>query len=138
MFAHPSVVFEQVRKGFNPAATRPYPTPPPPSHGAPTQKPGAGSGRSRQTGRVTPPTDPAAALEALKQEDAPSAASFKAAEHWRDRLIAEGDAALAELVQQKPDADRTTLRQLARQATQEAAKKKSPRAARELFGPSLR
>ena len=24
MFAHPSVVFEQVRKGFNPAATRPY------------------------------------------------------------------------------------------------------------------
>ena len=61
----------------------------------------------------------AAALEAQKGEDAPSALQFVQAERWRDRLIAEGDAALFELVQQHPHADRTLLRQLARRALEE-------------------
>jgi ribosome-associated protein len=75
----------------------------------------------------------AAALEALKHEDAPSAAAFKAAERWRDRLIAEGDAALELLVAERPEADRTMLRQLARQAAAEKERGRPPRAARELF-----
>ncbi len=75
----------------------------------------------------------AAQLEALLQEDAPSSAAFRAAERWRDRLIAEGDAALAALVAEQPNADRTALRQLARQAVQERAKGKPPHASRALF-----
>lgn len=75
----------------------------------------------------------AAQLEALLQEDAPSSAAFKAAERWRDRLIAEGDDALAALVQEHPEADRTTLRQLARQAVVEQQKARPPHASRALF-----
>jgi len=75
----------------------------------------------------------AAALDGMKQEDAPSAASFKAAERWRDRLIDQGDAALEALVGEHPGADRTTLRQLMRQAVTEKAKKKPPHASRALF-----
>lgn len=55
------------------------------------------------------------------------------AEGWRDRLIAEGDAALAELLAAYPDADRQQLRQLARNAVEERTRNKPPRAARELF-----
>ena len=54
------------------------------------------------------------ALESMKQEDAPSAAAFRAAEVWRDRLMSEGDVALEALVKEKPAADRTLLRQLIR------------------------
>lgn len=75
----------------------------------------------------------AAQLEALLQEDAPSSAAFKAAERWRDRLIAEGDVALAALVAERADADRTSLRQLARQAVVEQKKGKPPHASRALF-----
>lgn len=75
----------------------------------------------------------AAQLEAMTQEDAPSSAAFRAAERWRDRLIDEGDAALTALVQERPDADRTALRQLARQAVVEKNKGKPPHASRALF-----
>ncbi|OGQ12042.1 MAG: hypothetical protein A2138_01065 [Deltaproteobacteria bacterium RBG_16_71_12] len=75
----------------------------------------------------------AAQLEALLQEDAPSSAAFRAAERWRDRLIAEGDVALAALVVERPEADRTALRQLMRQAVVEQAKQKPPHASRALF-----
>lgn len=54
-------------------------------------------------------------------------------EIWRDRLIAEGDAALEELIALHPQADRQHLRQLVRQAKLEAQREKPPRAARELF-----
>lgn len=75
----------------------------------------------------------AAQLEAMLQEEAPSSAAFRAAERWRDRLIADGDAALAALVGEQPDADRTALRQLARQAVVEQKNGKPPHASRALF-----
>ncbi|WP_411832573.1 ribosome biogenesis factor YjgA [Pseudoxanthomonas mexicana] len=55
------------------------------------------------------------------------------AEHWRDRLLADGDAALADLLEEHPQADRQRLRTLARNAAEERAKNKPPRAFRELF-----
>lgn len=75
----------------------------------------------------------AAQLEALLQEDAPSSAAFRAAERWRDRLIDEGDEALAALVHERPAVDRTALRQLARQAVLEKKRGKPPHASRALF-----
>lgn len=75
----------------------------------------------------------AAQLDALEQEDAPSSAAFRAAERWRDRLIDEGDLALAALVVERPDVDRTALRQLARQAVLEKKRGKPPHASRALF-----
>lgn len=55
------------------------------------------------------------------------------AEQWRERLLAEGDAALAELMSEFPQAERQKLRQLVRNANDEKAKNKPPRAFRELF-----
>ncbi len=55
------------------------------------------------------------------------------AEVWRDRLLAEGDDSLGELLASHPDADRQRLRQLIRQALADAKAAKPPRAARELF-----
>ncbi len=54
-------------------------------------------------------------------------------ENWRDRLLAEGDSALGELLNQYPHADRQHLRQLMRSAKKERELNKPPRAARELF-----
>lgn len=54
-------------------------------------------------------------------------------EQWRERLLAEGDAALASLLDEYPSADRQHLRQLIRNAAEEKAKNKPPRAFRELF-----
>ena len=55
------------------------------------------------------------------------------AESWRTRLLEEGDAALAELLDAYPAADRQRLRQLVRNALAERAKTKPPAAVRELF-----
>lgn len=55
------------------------------------------------------------------------------AEQWRDRLLAGGDQALADLLDEFPTADRQKLRQLVRNAVEEKAKNKPPRAFRELF-----
>ena len=55
------------------------------------------------------------------------------AEQWRDRLLAGGDEALADLLDEFPTADRQKLRQLVRNANDERAKNKPPRAFRELF-----
>ena len=67
--------------------------------------------------------------EAAKQETA----LLHRAERWRERLIAEGDDALAELLAEFPQADRQKLRQLARNAVDERNRNKPPRASRELF-----
>lgn len=61
------------------------------------------------------------------------AARLHRAERWRDRLIDEGDAALAELLDAHPDADRQRLRQLARNAHEERNRNRPPHAYRELF-----
>ena len=55
------------------------------------------------------------------------------AEQWRDRLLGDGDDALAALLEEFPTADRQKLRQLVRNATDERAKNKPPRAFRDLF-----
>lgn len=54
-------------------------------------------------------------------------------EIWRERLLDEGDDALAEFVVQHPDADRQRLRQLVRNARVERTANKAPHAYRELF-----
>ncbi len=74
-----------------------------------------------------------AALEHEKSDHRREAQALHAVEHWRDRLIDEGDAALAEFLAEHPRADRQHLRQLARNAHQERLKNKPPHAYRELF-----
>lgn len=54
-------------------------------------------------------------------------------EAWRDRLLAEGDVALAELLDAHPGADRQLLRQLVRNTLEERKRNKPPRAFRDLF-----
>lgn len=53
-------------------------------------------------------------------------------EHWRERLIAEGDAALGEFLDAYPAADRQALRQLVRAAQRDVERAK-PDAPRRLF-----
>ena len=55
------------------------------------------------------------------------------AEAWRERLVDEGDGALAALLDDHPAADRQHLRQLARNAAAERKGNKPPHAQRELF-----
>ena len=60
-------------------------------------------------------------------------AAMHRVEAWRDRLLAEGDTALAELLNAYPDADGQLLRQLTRNTLEERKRNKPPRAFRELF-----
>ena len=93
--------------------------------------------RQRQyIGKLLRSVDPAplrAALEQFRSADRLSKARFQETERWRDRLIAEGDAALAEFLERRPAADRQHLRRLVREAAQETAQGKPPRSSRELF-----
>jgi ribosome-associated protein len=54
-------------------------------------------------------------------------------ERWRDRLLAEGDHVLEELVTQYPETDRQYLRQIIRNANRETHDNKPPKSARALF-----
>ena len=54
-------------------------------------------------------------------------------ETWRERLLEGGDAALAELLDEHPDADRQVLRRLVRNTLEERKRNKPPRAFRELY-----
>ena len=67
--------------------------------------------------------------EAARQETA----LLHRAERWRERLIDDGDDALADLLAEFPHADRQQLRQLARNAIEERNRNKPPRAFRDLF-----
>lgn len=58
---------------------------------------------------------------------------FHALERWRDRLLAEGDAAVTELFEAHPGLDVQQLRQLVRAARAERDAGKPPAAARKLF-----
>ena len=73
------------------------------------------------------------ALQHDRAEHLREARALHAVEHWRDRLLEEGDAALSELLEHYPQADRQHLRQLARNAHQERLKNKPPHAYRDLF-----
>jgi ribosome-associated protein len=76
------------------------------------------------------------AVEALMQEKdtlaREAAARHHRVERWRERLIAEGDEALAELLDECPSADRQQLRSLVRAAQRDLEKGK-PDAGRKLF-----
>ena len=74
-----------------------------------------------------------AALDFDKTISRQETASLHRVEAWRDRLIEEGDGALAELLNEYPSADRQHLRQLARNAKEEKLKNKPPHAFRDLF-----
>lgn len=73
------------------------------------------------------------ALDVNGQAARVEAAMLHRAEAWRERLMADGDAALTELLDAYPTADRQHLRQLARNAHDERLKNKPPHAFRELF-----
>ncbi|WP_407351938.1 ribosome biogenesis factor YjgA [Luteimonas sp. R10] len=73
------------------------------------------------------------ALDAGGESARQETALLHRAEAWRDRLLAEGDAALAELLSEHPSADRQHVRQLVRNALEERRLDKPPRAYRELF-----
>jgi len=72
-------------------------------------------------------------LERIRGADRVSKARFQENERWRERLITEGDTALAEFLERHPEADRQHLRRLARDAAADAANGRPPRHARELF-----
>ena len=73
------------------------------------------------------------ALEANSETSKRAVALMHRMEHWRERLLAEGDVALAELLDEYPQADRQQLRTLVRNALAEKAKNKPPRAFREIY-----
>ena len=73
------------------------------------------------------------ALDAGGDSARREAAELHRIEAWRERLLEEGDAALGELLDAHPHADRQHLRQLARNALDERRRNKPPHAFRELF-----
>lgn len=73
------------------------------------------------------------ALEANSETSKRAVALMHRIERWRERLLAEGDAALAELLDEYPGADRQELRTLVRNALAEKTRNKPPRAFRELY-----
>ncbi len=87
-------------------------------------------------GKLMRDIDPApieAALDALHQRRRGDAAAFHQLEHWRERLLREGDSAVQALLEDFPAGDRQLLRQLVRQHRREAEAGKPPAASRKLF-----
>lgn len=86
-------------------------------------------------GRLMRGIDPeqiARQLAAWKGESDEEKALLHRVERWRDRLI-EHDDALTDFLRDYPDADATQVRQLIRNARQEAAQGKPPKSSRALF-----
>lgn len=73
------------------------------------------------------------ALDEKSEASRAEAAAMHRVEAWRVRLLDGGDAALAELLELHPNADRQRLRQLVRNTLEERKRGKPPRAFRELF-----
>ncbi len=73
------------------------------------------------------------AIAKLDQTDAVAVAHLHRLERWRERLLSEGNDALTSLLDEFPAADSQRLRQLIRNAQQEQAAGKPPKAYRELF-----
>jgi len=72
-------------------------------------------------------------VEIAGHNHAVSAATFHRVELWRDRLIAEGGAALTEYLSQNPCDDVQYLNQLIRNAKQELSKGRTPKSSKLLF-----
>ncbi|QQP97890.1 ribosome biogenesis factor YjgA [Lysobacter enzymogenes] len=60
-------------------------------------------------------------------------AAMHRVEQWRERLLDNGDQALAELLDEYPQADRQRLRQLVRNTLEERKRNKPPHSFRELY-----
>ena len=73
------------------------------------------------------------ALDKGRDQSRRETAELHRLEAWRERLLEDGDEALAELLDQYPAADRQLVRQLVRNARLEREKQRPPRAFRELF-----
>lgn len=73
------------------------------------------------------------ALARLQSKNAQATQELHKIEQWRDRLLAQGDGALRQLLEQYPAADSQALRQLIRNAQKEHAAGKPPKSARLLF-----
>ncbi|KGK09372.1 ribosome biogenesis factor YjgA [Vibrio navarrensis] len=87
-------------------------------------------------GKVMRQEDPEpiqAALDKLRNKHSQNTAVLHKLETLRDRVIAEGDSAIDEVVELYPAADRQRLRQLARTALKEKQNNKPPKAFREIF-----
>jgi ribosome-associated protein len=74
-----------------------------------------------------------AALGVNRERQRQETAAMHRLEAMRDRLIADTDVAISELITEHPDVDRQHLRSLARQAKTEQEGNKPPRAYREIF-----
>jgi ribosome-associated protein len=72
-------------------------------------------------------------LDKLQNKNAHATREHHLTERWRDRLLNEGDKALAALLDEHPHADRQALRQLVRNAKKEAETNKPPKSARLLY-----
>jgi ribosome-associated protein len=69
----------------------------------------------------------------IKNTSAHAVREHHMAEHWRDKLIAEGNEALTEFLYEYDHADRQQLRQLMRNAQKEAELTKPPKSSRLLY-----
>ncbi|MGZ8190018.1 MAG: ribosome biogenesis factor YjgA [Methylococcaceae bacterium] len=72
-------------------------------------------------------------LARIKNKSAHAVREHHIIEHWRDRLIAEGNDALNTLLSEQPHADRQQLRQLIRNAQKEVEAGKPPKSSRLLY-----
>ncbi|MEH0832830.1 ribosome-associated protein [Pectobacterium cacticida] len=96
-------------------------------------------GRRRQLqliGKLLRARDPEpiqSALDKLNNRHNQQVALFHKLEQLRDRLIAEGDNAIPDILALYPHADRQQLRSLTRNAQKEKAAEKPPKAARQIF-----
>ncbi|MGL5698150.1 MAG: ribosome biogenesis factor YjgA [Kluyvera sp.] len=73
------------------------------------------------------------ALDKLKNRHNQQVVLFHKLEQLRDRLVDEGDDAVADVLNLWPDADRQQLRSLIRNAKKEKAANKPPKSARQIF-----
>jgi ribosome-associated protein len=72
-------------------------------------------------------------LARIQNKSAHSVREHHIIEHWRDKLIREGNEALTELVDGQPDADLQQIRQLLRNIKKETETGKPPKSARLLY-----
>ncbi|WP_299687501.1 ribosome biogenesis factor YjgA [uncultured Vibrio sp.] len=87
-------------------------------------------------GKVMRNVDPEpiqAALDKVRNKHSQATAELHKLELLRDRVVAEGDAAISEVMEMYPEADRQRLRQLARQANKEKSANKPAKSSREIF-----
>ena len=87
-------------------------------------------------GKVMRSVDPEpiqAALDKVRNKHSQATAELHKLEQLRDRVVAEGDTAISDVMEMYPEADRQRLRQLARQANKEKSANKPAKASREIF-----